>query len=110
MACAHKERQARAGVKLGKMYRECNFHGNCCIQSYHVYKEVWEVVVGEAKDSLKTLPSIRCGCENYHRTLALKGVVGVFAVFATGKYYRMYSNWVQEIFSCPYATTKIFQQ
>ena len=22
----------------------------------------------------------------------------------------MYSNWVQEIFSCPYVTTKIFQQ
>ena len=31
------------------------------------------------------------------RTFASKAVAGVFAVFATGRYYRMYSNWVQEI-------------
>ena len=43
-----------------------------------------------------------CGCEkgrNYHRKFALKGVTNVFAVFAMGKYYRMYSSWAQEIFS-----------
>ena len=24
------------------------FEGNCCIQGYHVYKEVWEAAVGES--------------------------------------------------------------
>ena len=33
------------------------------------------------------------------RTFVLKAVAGVFAVFVTWRYYRMYSNWVQEIFS-----------
>ena len=34
-------------------------------------------------------------------TFASKGVTGVSAVFAMGRYYRMnvYSNWAQEVFS-----------
>ena len=36
---------------------------------------------------------------NYHRTFASKGIASVFAVFATVRYYRMYSNRAQEIFS-----------
>ena len=39
------------------------------------------------------------GTRNYNRVFASKAVEGVFAVFATGRYYRMHSNWVQEIFS-----------
>ena len=60
-----------------------------CIRSYHVYKEVWEAVVGETLVYKKHFQSIRCGCEkgrNYHRTFASKAVVGVFAVFVTGRY------------------------
>ena len=56
-----------------------------------------------AKESPKMhLIDTHCGCEkgrNYHRKFALKGVTSVFAVLAVGKYYRMYSSWVQEIFS-----------
>ena len=41
---------------------------------------------------LHTLPPIN----SCHRTFVLKGVLGMFTVFATGRYYRMYSNWVQD--------------
>ena len=59
-------------------------------------------VVGVRKRPRKRFRSIRCGCEkgrNYHRTFASKGIASVFAVFATVRYYRMYSNRAQEIFS-----------
>ena len=43
---------ARAGMKSGSTERvtamEEFFKKNGCIQGYHVYKEVWQVVVGEA--------------------------------------------------------------
>ena len=55
--------------------------------------------VGVRKRARKRFRSIRCGCEKgriYHRTFPSKAVAGVFAVFATGRYYRMYSNWAQE--------------
>ena len=55
------------------------------------------------KESLKMLLiNTCCGCEKgryYHKKFALKGVTSVFAVFAVGRYYRMYSSWAQEIFS-----------
>ena len=63
-----------------------------CIRSYHVYKKVWVVTVGEAlvcEREPKNFRSIRCGCEkrrNYHRTFTLKAVTGVFAAFAMEKY------------------------
>ena len=59
-------------------------------------------VVGVRKRPRKCFRSIRCGCEkgrNYHGTFASKGIASVFAVFATVRYYRMFSNRTQEIFS-----------
>ena len=64
-----------------------------------------EAAVGESlvcKRAQKCFRSIRCGCEkgrNYHGTFASNGIMGVFAVLATERYYRMYSIRAQEILS-----------
>ena len=45
--------------------------------------------VGVQEKAQKLFQLIRCGCEkrrNYRRTFTSKAVVGVFTVFATGKY------------------------
>ena len=77
------------------------------IRGYHVYNKRWEAAVGEAlmhvRKSPKTLPIDKLWLwkGNCHRTFASKAV---FAVFATGRYYRMYSNWAHEIFRRTFST------
>ena len=93
-------------MKLGRTYRESNCHGrvfgrNCCIRGYYVYKEVWEAAVGEALvcEREPENASDRYAVAVKMVKNASKAVAGVFAVFATGRYYRMYSNWAQKVFS-----------
>ena len=76
-----------------------------CIRGYHIKKygrrrleSCWY-----AKEIPKTLPIDKLWLwkRNYHRTFASKGIAGVFAVFVTGRCYRMYSKSAQEILSWP---------
>ena len=73
------------------------FERNCCIREYHIYKEVWEAAVGESlvweREPKNTSDRYTVAVKKEGRAFALKAVAGVFAVFATGRYYRMCSNW-----------------
>ena len=61
MPHVRKERQARAGVKSGRMYGGVTameeFSKKNCIRGYRVYKEVWESLVCE-REAKKCFRSI----------------------------------------------------
>ena len=71
------------------------FLRNRCIRGYP-YVGGWRVA-GVQKRVRKRFQLIRCGHKkgrNYHGTFASKGITGVFAVLAIGRY----NNRAQEIF------------
>ena len=96
----------RAGVKLARTYGESNCHGKVQQKVLLYSTPPRKVVVEEAlvcEREPKNIPIDMLYAwlwkRNYHRTFALKAITGEFAVFPTGKQYRMCSNWAQEIFN-----------
>ena len=79
---------------------------NCCIRAYYVYKEVWEATAEESSLCERKPENVS---DRYvvsvKKEVTIMGHLprkvswGVFAVLVTERYYRMYSNRAQEIFS-----------